>query len=208
MKKSNIYTRRGDEGTTSLIGGCRVSKHHPRLEAYGTIDELNSQIGLLSTYIIEPEYQDILTTIQNDLFVIGSELATDPLGDFKIPEWMTVTCEMTSRLEQAIDRIDSTIPPLRLFILPGGTRSSSLAHVCRTVCRRAERRILELHDYCLENERQQDSEGQKNHPSQICGVSSELRRYMNRLSDFLFVFARKMNFLAYKDEIIWKKTCD
>ena len=187
-----IYTKTGDKGMTSLVGGQRVSKTDPRLEAYGTVDELNSQIGLLLTYIETDDDRELLTQVQNDLFVVGGYLATDS-GDMRHQGQIVVSDAMVGMIEAAIDRIDTSLPPLRAFILPGGSRGSAVCHVCRTVCRRAERRILELSNRLTE-QRSGD-------------VDANVLRYINRLSDFLFVLARKMNIIANKDENIWKNTC-
>lgn len=186
MKKSGIYTKTGDEGMTSLVGGIRVSKLHPRLEAYGTVDELNSQIGLLITYITDETDHEMLTDIQRKLFSVGSYLATDQ-EQKALREQSRIYPEDVEQLEKAIDQIDSELPPLRLFVLPGGSRGAAVCHVCRTVCRRAERRILAL--------------------KEECEIESNLLSYINRLSDYLFVLARKINICEKCDEIIWKKTC-
>ncbi len=186
MKKS-IYTRTGDTGMTSLVGGHRVKKTHARLEAYGSVDELNSQIGLLASYIEKSSIRRFLQTIQSRLFVIGSYLATDTSAT-EPRKQSTVTGEMVAELEQAIDRIDSELPPLRLFVLPGGTRCACVCHVCRTICRRAERRILALQDE-LEQE-----------------LDANVIAYINRLSDYFFVFARQQNIFAGHEEIVWKRT--
>ena len=195
--KSNVYTRTGDAGQTSLIGGTRVSKTDLRLEAYGTVDELNAQLGLLHTYLADPTADEsvvatravdaeLLLRVQSCLFTVGASLATDTS---KLPPRPTaiVTPEMVSELEQAIDRIDSQLPPLRLFILPGGGRAAAVAHVCRTVCRRAERRILAL--------------------AEQADIAPELLAYVNRLSDYLFVLSRKLNVDEKIEEIIWNKRC-
>ena len=187
-----IYTKTGDKGMTSLVGGQRVSKTDPRLEAYGTVDELNSQLGLLLTYIETDDDRELLTQVQNDLFVVGGYLATDS-SDTKHQGQIVVSDTMVGMIEAAIDRIDASLPPLRAFILPGGSRGSAVCHVCRTVCRRAERRILELSNRLTEQ-----GSGE---------IDANVLRYINRLSDFLFVLARKMNIIANKDENIWKNTC-
>ena len=143
MKKSIIYTGTGDKGTTSLVGGERVSKAHQRIESYGTVDELNSFIGLLITSLEEKADQDFLLFIQHKLFTIGSYLATDQENtELKIES--KVMPETITRIEREIDRLDNELPKMRNFILPGGSRPASLAHVCRTVCRRAERQIYRL----------------------------------------------------------------
>ena len=190
--KSPVYTRTGDAGQTSLIGGTRVSKTDLRLEAYGTVDELNAQLGLLLTYLTDADKAaadrtadvQLLLGVQSCLFTVGAALATDSTKMASRPTAI-VTPEMVSELEQAIDRIDSQLPPLRLFILPGGGRAAAVAHVCRTVCRRAERRILAL--------------------AQQSAVAPELLAYVNRLSDYLFVLSRKFNVDEKKEEIIWNR---
>ena len=190
--KSPVYTRTGDAGQTSLIGGTRVSKTDLRLEAYGTVDELNAQLGLLLTYLTDADKAaadrtadvQLLLGVQSCLFTVGAALATDSTKMAPRPTAI-VTPEMVSELEQAIDRIDSQLPPLRLFILPGGGRAAAVAHVCRTVCRRAERRILAL--------------------AEQADVAPELLAYVNRLSDYLFVLSRKLNVDEKKEEIIWNR---
>lgn len=184
MKKSKVYTRTGDGGMTSLGGGVRVPKTDVRVEAYGTVDELNAHIGELVTYLEHEEDRKFLTGIQRDLFTIGAYLATDPSrADVNGRE--AVTEEDVSRLEQAIDEADGGLPEWRGFVLPDGSRGAAVCHVCRTVCRRAERRILEL--------------------SGSAPVLPEVCAYVNRLSDYLFVLSRKMLFVEGKEEIVWKK---
>lgn len=179
-----VYTRTGDKGRTSLVGGTRVSKIDIRLEAYGTVDELNAHVGLLTTYLTEVEDIQFLSNVQHILFNMGAYLATDT-------EKHTPTCEVTlanlEAIEREIDRLDEALPPLTAFVLPGGHRGSAAAHVCRTVCRRAERRILALNEKYA--------------------VSDLLISYMNRLSDYLFVLSRKINFDAGIDEIFWDSSC-
>lgn len=180
-----IYTKTGDRGQTSLVGGQRVSKCCDRLESYGTVDELNSQIGLLITYCTDAKDAEFLTDIQGKLFVVGGYLATDN-SQREVRTGNIVTPEMVQAVEQEIDRIDSLIPPIKLFILPGGTRGAAVAHVCRCVCRRAERCILRLIE---------------------CGaeVDENVTAYINRLSDYLFILSRKLNFDANHPEIIWRR---
>ena len=185
-KKSILYTRTGDTGMTSLVGGQRVSKTSARLESYGTVDELNSHIGLLITYVDDPQDRDLLTVIQSQLFVVGSYLATDT-SQRELRQQSIVTDEMVTQLEHAIDDVDAQLPPLRLFVLPGGTRGASQCHVCRTVCRRAERRILALQE-AIETP-----------------LDPNVLAYVNRLSDFFFAFARKLNIIAGQEEIVWRK---
>ncbi len=186
MKKSLIYTGGGDKGKTSLVGGQRVSKAHQRIESYGTIDELNSFIGLLITEVEGEEDKKFLLFIQHKLFTIGSYLATDQeTTDLKIES--KVTPESITRIEQEIDRIDGELPVMKCFVLPGGSRSASLAHVCRTVCRRAEREIYRL--------------------AEEHTVEEPVLIFINRLSDYLFVLARKECIKNNGQEIIWDYTC-
>lgn len=183
MKKSPVYTRTGDQGTTSLVGGTRVSKTHPRLEAYGTVDELNAQIGLLLTYVEDAADRAFLLDIQRKLFVIGARLATEEDPGHPVPPMLWVTDADVAALETAIDEADAQLPRMNAFILPGGGRGAAVAHVCRTQCRRAERRILGL--------------------SETTPIDSLLIKYINRLSDYLFVFSRKLNKIGGIDEIKW-----
>lgn len=186
MAKSLIYTRTGDKGTTSLVGGQRVSKADRRIESYGTIDELNSFIGLLMTAIDDAEDEQFLLFIQHKLFTIGSYLATDrSTTELKIES--QVTQESIEKIEHEIDRIDEKLPKMKNFVLPGGCRSASLAHVCRTVCRRAERRIYSL--------------------AEQAEVEDPVLIFINRLSDYLFVLARKECLKHNGKEIIWDYTC-
>lgn len=188
MKKSVIYTRTGDKGMTSLVGGTRVPKTHIRLEAYGTIDELDTHLGLLSTFLDAcPDEKAMLLWIQHKLFSVGAYLATDQENTTLRME-SQIYEEDIRRLEDAIDLYDSVLPPLRNFVIPGGSRESAVCQVCRTVCRRAERRILAM--------------------AEECEVSENVIAFMNRLSDFLFVLARKLNLLMQTDEIYWDKSCN
>ena len=185
-KKSLIYTGTGDKGTTSLVGGERVSKTHQWLESYGTIDELNSFIGLLVSSLEDQADKDFLHFVQHKLFTVGSYLATDQNStELKIES--KVTAESITRIENEIDRLDAGIPKMRNFILPGGCRSASLAHVCRTVCRRAERQIYKL--------------------AETDPVEEPVLIFVNRLSDYLFVLARKECIINDGKEIIWDYTC-
>jgi cob(I)alamin adenosyltransferase len=186
MEKSKIYTRGGDKGKTSLVGGFRVSKTHPRLEAYGTIDELNSFIGLLITEIEDSDTCDLLQFVQSKLFTVGSYLATDPSKtEYRIES--QITGDSIKKIEEAIDLTDSRLPKLKSFVLPGGSRSAALAHVCRTVCRRAERNIYRL--------------------AETDAVEEPVLVFMNRLSDLLFVIARGECLLKNGEEIFWNNTC-
>ena len=185
MKKSNLYTKTGDSGSTSLVGGIRVSKLNPRIEAYGTVDELNSHLGYL-TSILPEGYGDIafIHMLQHNLFSVGSYLATDtrvvPLNDVSV-----IKDAVLAELEAEIDKIDNLLPALHSFVLPGGSREGAYCHICRTVCRRAERRILSL---------QSEVE-----------ISKNVLCFMNRLSDYLFVLSRKFNNEQKKEEINWQK---
>ncbi len=184
--KSNIYTKTGDNGTTSLVGGVRVSKTDARLEAYGTIDELNSHIGLLRSLVDDEVFSHQLSDIQHILFVVGSYLATDT-EQTELRSQSVLRIGQIEALEHGIDSIDSTLPQLRAFILPAGTQAASQCHVCRTVCRRAERRILAL--------------------AENITLDANVIAYINRLSDYFFVLARKLNVIAAQEEIIWESTC-
>lgn len=185
---SHLYTRTGDSGTTSLVGGQRVAKTHVRLEAYGTVDELNSHIGLLIAQLPDAEalHADsvLLIDVQNLLFSIGSMLATDTSErDYRPGRF--ITDDDIAELEHAIDAAEEGLPGWRGFILPGGTVAAAQAHVCRTVCRRAERRI-----YALAAE---------------ADVDTQLLAYINRLSDYFFALAKKINHSAGQEENIWAK---
>ena len=186
MKITKVYTKTGDKGETSIIGGIRVKKSCERLEAYGTVDELSSHFGLLASMLPDGEDKDLIIRIQNNLFSVCSNLATDqsqtPLYDSaKLPDGEIEI------LEHEVDEIMNLLPERQGFILPGGTQAAAQAHVCRTVCRRAERRIVAL--------------------SEVAQISPETQQYINRLSDYLFVLAKKINFNAGVSEIIWQKVC-
>lgn len=183
MKKSILYTGTGDQGTTSLVGGKRVDKDCIRIEAYGTIDELNAQIGILATApTLQPEAVPQLIHIQNKLFNIGAYLANESTTT---PDGLTEAD--VADLERAIDEMDAELPPLTSFVLPGGSRRAALCHMCRTIARRAERRIITL-----------------SHEAHIAPI---VIKYINRLSDFFFVFARFNNVNNQFDEIFWDKNC-
>lgn len=194
MKITKVYTKTGDNGTTSLVGGIRIGKADIRLEAYGTVDELNSHLGLLAALLPAddnnlPDSDDRRTIEQTQsiLFNVGTHLATDlsqtPLyPSARLPEGAT------KQLEEEIDRTLSLLPEAQGFILPGGTPAAAQAHVCRTVCRRAERRVVAL---AAEAE-----------------VGPEIQTYLNRLSDYLFVLAKKLNFIAGESEKMWHNPCE
>jgi cob(I)alamin adenosyltransferase len=165
---TRIYTKLGDGGETHLGDMSRVPKTHPRIEAYGAVDELNAQIGLtLTAERLPQQYADWLRRVQNDLFDVGADLSVPPGGE---RERLRVVAEQVQWLEAACDEVNATLPKLRSFVLPGGTRAAAHLHVCRTVCRRAERRALGVQD-----------------------GNPEVVRYLNRLSDLLFILSRGAN---------------
>ena len=183
-----IYTKTGDKGTTALFGGTRVPKHHIRIESYGTVDELNSHIGLIRDQEIDPRSKEILLHIQDRLFTLGAILATDPekamlksgkerLNIPKIDE------EDILLLETEMDSMNEDLPPMTHFVLPGGHPTVSYCHIGRCVCRRAERLATLLHEQEPTDER--------------------VLKYLNRLSDYLFVLARKLTYLLQAEEIKW-----
>lgn len=176
-----IYTKTGDEGQTSLFGGTRVSKDDLRIEAYGTTDELNAFIGQLISSIGNEQTISILFGFQNDIFVIGSMLSMPPDKQFDIP---MVKEEDIGRIENEIDNMESGLEPLRNFILPSGSGAISLCHICRTVARRAERRVVSLE-----------------HSEE---VNPLIKKYLNRLSDFFFVLSRFVAAESGVKETIWK----
>jgi cob(I)alamin adenosyltransferase len=179
-----IYTKTGDKGTTSLIGGTKVSKSHLRIEAYGTVDELNSYIGLCRDLVEEKKSRATLLEIQDRLFTIGSSLACDPIKEpkMRIPDLKEKDITF---LEAEIDRMSMTLPPMKSFILPGGYVISSHVHIARCVCRRAERCCVRLEVESLE-------------------VEPVILKYLNRLSDYLFVLARYVAHQSKAEEIPWK----
>jgi cob(I)alamin adenosyltransferase len=177
---SSIYTRSGDAGQTSLGDGTRVEKHHLRISAYGTVDELNAVLGVLLT--TNPGESELLVSIQNDLFDVGADLCIPQPDDERPGARNRVTADQSARLEQAIDRLN-TMPPLKSFILPGGTVAAAWAHLARTVCRRAEREVTAL------------AAKEKVNPQVVI--------YLNRLSDLLFVLARAYNNHGAGD-VLWQ----
>ncbi|HVX60510.1 MAG TPA: cob(I)yrinic acid a,c-diamide adenosyltransferase [Pirellulales bacterium] len=177
-----IYTKTGDQGETGLFGGPRVRKDHPRIEAYGEIDELNAVLGLVRAEAPPPDVDGLLAEIQNLLFDVGAELATPE------PERMGtagISAAHVGRIEAAIDQYEARLPPLKAFILPGGTRVAAGLHLARTVCRRAERRLVLL--------------------AALEPISQPLMIYVNRLSDLLFVLAREANRAAGRPDVCWEK---
>jgi len=180
-KEFKIYTKGGDKGETSLLGGTRVPKSHARVEAYGNLDELNSFIGLLRDQEIAEHYREALVRIQENLFVAEALVARDP--DIQATGLPTLSENDILRLETEIDTMNEALPPLKNFILPGGDPAVSLCHVARTVCRRAERSLIRL--------------------GQESPVEDIIIRLLNRLSDYLFVLARKTGLDAGAKEIPW-----
>jgi cob(I)alamin adenosyltransferase len=174
---SKIVTRTGDAGTTGLGDGARVPKDSQRIEAIGAVDELNSTIGLLLSEALSEPCASLLIDVQHDLFDLGGELS--------IPGYFAVTDAHVLRLESAVERFNADLPPLKEFILPGGTRAASLAHIARTVCRRAERALVRL--------------------AQSDPISDSTRKYLNRLSDLLFILARVQNREAGVGDVLWRK---
>jgi len=179
-----IYTKQGDKGETGLFGGDRVSKSSLRIEAYGTIDELNSFIGLTITELLNTEVKELLQGLQSQLFIVGSDLATpdnEKTRKYNIPR---VTNAFALEAEKAIDYFEGKLEELKNFILPGGTKSASLMHICRTICRRAERRVVQL--------------------SSAEEINGNIIMFLNRLSDLLFVLSRVENAEANFPDVIWK----
>lgn len=184
MAKSSVYTRTGDNIHTSIIGGSRIPKYSLRLEAYGTVDELSAFIGNLvaDDSVIDQQRYDLLK-VQNMLFNIGGYLATPP--EIRKPEVAGLSQQNIDEMEQWIDTMDAQLPPLKNFIIPGGCKASAKANMARTVCRRAERRVVQLAD-------QEE-------------INPLVLAYLNRLSDYLFVIGRYLNKFANYEEIEWMK---
>jgi len=177
-----IYTKTGDKGTTALLGGTRVPKSHIRIEAYGTVDELNSYMGLLRDQAVNNSRKDLIKEIQDRLFTLGADLATAPGKDkVKRPDLYPADIE---KLEKAMDEMDAALPSLTRFVLPGGHQSVSFSHLARCVCRRAERIVIALDE---------------DEP-----VDELVKQYLNRLSDFLFVLGRKMSQELDAEEVKWE----
>ncbi|MCU0349277.1 MAG: cob(I)yrinic acid a,c-diamide adenosyltransferase [Flavobacterium sp.] len=183
-----VYTKTGDKGTTALFGGTRVPKHHIRIESYGTVDELNSHIGLIRDQDINPLYKAVLIEVQDRLFTVGAILATPPEketlknGQPRL-NINRISDEDITYLETEIDKMDAELPQMTHFVLPGGHTTVSYCHIARCVCRRAERLSVHLHE--LE-------------PTDI-----QVLTYLNRLSDYLFVLARKLSHDLNADEVKW-----
>ena len=178
-----VYTKTGDDGTSGLIGGTRVEKYDLRLESYGTVDELNSWIGLIRCQpMMDASTRELLFSVQKNLFVIGARLATDPSKN-DLTARLQLHPEDLIVLENEMDRMLDQLPAMEHFILPGGSNTSSYCHLARTVCRRAERRVCQL-----------GKEAQ---------IPAILIKYLNRLSDYLFVLSRKMSVIEGVDEVQW-----
>lgn len=175
-----IYTKTGDDGNTGLQGNLRIGKSHPRIKAYGTVDETNAALGIVLSNSIDDDISEILTDVQNDLFLVGADLSNPNLNDSK----NRVSLEMIEKLESLIDKFESELPPLTNFILPGGVPAAAQVHYVRTVARRAEASVVNL------SERDE--------------INSNCIRYLNRLSDFLFVLGRLINKRNSREDILWK----
>ncbi|MCK6445461.1 MAG: cob(I)yrinic acid a,c-diamide adenosyltransferase [Planctomycetes bacterium] len=183
VRLNRIYTKSGDDGTTSLGDGTRTQKHHLRIQSYGTVDETSSVIGLALVHGVEEPLAHRLRVIQNDLFDVGADLCVPGAAGEKL----RLTGAYTQRLEQWIDDVNESLTPLNSFVLPGGRPAAAWLHLARTVCRRAERLVTELAALDAEHDR----------------VNPEVLRYLNRLSDLLFVFARAANDGGALD-VLWK----
>jgi cob(I)alamin adenosyltransferase len=176
---SKIYTRTGDDGTTGLANGERIDKTDPRVHAFGDVDETNSAIGLLLAEPALPNHlRDSLTRIQHELFEIGAELS--------MPGYRQISAAHVDWIEGELDRLNAELPPLKEFVLPGGTRAAAICHLARTICRRAERSAWAA--------------------SKLTPLNDELTRYLNRLSDFLFVAARYLARLNGGEETLWRRS--
>ena len=173
---SKIYTRTGDDGTTGLGDGSRVTKISQRIESIGAVDELNSVIGLLLTQDLPEDIRSNLTDVQHDLFDLGGELS--------IPGRAAITEDQVGRLENALDELNADLPPLKEFILPGGTGAAAICHLARAVCRRSEREVIRL--------------------GETEEISTATKKYLNRLSDLLFVVARALNRHAGRGDVLWQ----
>jgi cob(I)alamin adenosyltransferase len=180
---SRIYTKTGDQGDTALGDGRRVPKDHPRVAAYGTVDELNAILGLLASQFPQAAESELIRAIQNDLFDVGADLCLPQSADEKPAAHLRVRTEQAERLEQAIDRLNAGLTPLTSFILPGGAAAAAWCHLARTVCRRAEREVVTL--------------------AREESINPQVIVYLNRLSDLLFVLARVYNNQG-RDDVLWQ----
>lgn len=179
-----LYTKTGDKGQTGLIGGTRVDKDDVRIEAYGTIDELNAHVGMLASMNISEDHKIFLEQIQNILFVVGSHLATDT-SKTKLNAASVINEDFIAKIEKEIDKIDEKLPVLQQFVLPGGSQEAAQSHICRTVARRAERRIMAM--------------------SKFYEVDNKIVTYVNRLSDYFFALSRMIIVDKGLKEIYWKQ---
>ena len=186
MKITKVYTRTGDQGMTSLVGGVRIKKSDIRLEAYGTVDELSAHLGMLVAMMQEGDERDLVIRVQNNLFNVCTHLATDQSQTPLYPSAHLAEGEIEI-LEKRIDELMSQLPERQGFVLPGGVPAACQAHICRTICRRAERRIAAL--------------------AEVAQIAPEMEQYVNRLSDYLFVLAKIINFNEGKSEIVWQNVC-
>ena len=175
-----IYTKTGDDGNTGLQGNFRISKSHPRIIAYGTVDEANAALGIVLSNILDKDISDVLIEIQNDLFLVGADLSNPNLNDTK----NRVSLELVQKLEQYIDKFEAELPPLTNFILPGGDVAAAHLHYVRTIVRRAETEVVQL----IEKDE----------------INSNCIKYLNRLSDLFFVMGRLINKRKNKEDILWK----
>ena len=175
-----IYTKTGDGGNTGLQGDFRIAKSHPRIIAYGTVDEVNAAIGVVLTNLLDEDISKVLSQIQNDLFLLGSDLSNQNLNDLK----NRISLEMVENLERSIDKFESELPPITNFILPGGNVAAAQIHQVRTIVRRAETLVVKLSD--------KDE------------INSNCIKYLNRLSDLMFVVGRLINKRNDVEDIIWK----
>ena len=186
MKITKVYTRTGDQGETSLVGGVRIKKSNIRLEAYGTVDELSAHLGMLVAMMKNGEEREFVIRVQNNLFNVCTHLATDQSQTPLYPSAHLADGEIAA-LEQRIDNLMKQLPERQGFVLPGGVPAACQAHICRTVCRRAERRIVAL--------------------AEEAQIAPEMQQFVNRLSDYLFVLAKIINFNEGKSEIVWQNVC-
>ena len=186
MKITKVYTRTGDQGETSLVGGVRIKKSNIRLEAYGTVDELSAHLGMLVAMMKNGEEREFVIRVQNNLFNVCTHLATDQSQTPLYPSAHLADGEIAA-LEQRIDNLMKQLPERQGFVLPGGVPAACQAHICRTVCRRAERRIAAL--------------------AEEAQIAPEMQQFVNRLSDYLFVLAKIINFNEGKSEVVWQNVC-
>ena len=179
-----IYTKTGDKGETGLFGGARISKSSPRIEAYGTVDELNSHIGLAITEVQDKTVKSLLNKIQNQLFMVGSDLSTPDSAEVQKKNVLRIPAEYYEEIERSIDYFEEKLDELKNFIIPGGAKSAALLHICRTIARRAERKVVALNS--LEQ------------------INGNIVIFLNRLSDLFFVLSRYENKVSNHPDVIWE----